>query len=395
MSSQTPTIKKKFLATFGHDAAGIATAPGRVNLIGEHTDYNEGLVLPLAIDRKVQIWLSPRSDSIVNLAAENFGQTDRFDLSQPIVKGAASWSNYIKGIAGVLLDAGYSLKGMDALVYGDIPVASGLSSSAALEVASILALLSVAELPLPTPLEIAKLAQKSEHEFIGVHCGLMDQYISAAAQADCALKIDCRTMEATPVSIPENLAIVVADTGLSRTLAGSAYNQRRQECEEAFALIKANLSPVAVESMRDLSVEVVEQSRTFLPDKLLRRVLHVAHENLRVESAVTALANGTNADLEQLGALLNQSHASLRDNYEVSSPGLDTVTEILRDIPGCPGARLTGAGFGGCAVAVVLAQQLDDFLVNARRAVCELDPCPVIFPVVPQAGGKLLTSASS
>ena len=262
-----------------------------------------------------------------------------------------------------------------------------MSSSAALEVASVFAFSHSKDFSTEDPLKIAKLAQRAERDFVGVNCGLMDQFISAAGTEGAALRIDCRAMEYEPIAIPEKLAVIVGDTKLSRSLAGSAYNQRRSECEEALRGVKANLQiDFQVEEMRDVNAAVVKASQSFLPDSLFRRLRHVASENQRVDAAVDAFRA---QDFDFLGRLLNESHASLRDDYEVSSDGLDRITEAMRSANGCYGARLTGAGFGGCAIAIVDENKADGYIEELDRAFGSTEFSPEFFRVKPVAGGSI------
>ncbi len=377
-----------FTERFGRRPEFIARAPGRVNLIGEHTDYNGGLVLPIAIDRQIRICFAPRDDQTINLLSSNFNQNASFSLELPLSKqNKYFWVNYVKGIADVLQRSRYQTRGFDGLVYGNIPIASGLSSSAALEVATVLAFIRLSGQSPLKPLEVAKLAQQAENEFVGVNCGLMDQFISASAIKGCALKISCDTMVFTPIEIPADLAIVVANTKLNRSLAGSAYNHRRAECEQALASIKSRLSNrFEIETMNDVSIEAVAAAQDFLPPSLFRRIKHVATENQRVAAAVEALADG---DLSSLGQLFNASHNSLRDDYEVSSKGLDQVTSLMRATAGCYGARLTGAGFGGCAIAAVEASKVDRFISQLTQVSTALEPTPEVFLTRPVAGASV------
>lgn len=389
---KTWTLDKEFAKRFERRPEFIARAPGRVNLIGEHTDYNLGLVLPMAIDRRVEIWFACRDDKQVNLFSKNFGQSARFSLGEPITKDPdATWCDYIKGVAKVLFNDGHELVGFDALIFGDIPLGSGLSSSAAIEVAAVLAFSQSSSLELGTALEVAKLAQRAEREFVGVNCGLMDQFISAAGVEGHALKVDCADMSFDSIRIPVDVTVVVGDTKLSRSLAASAYNQRRSECEQALELIKTNLPQAqkfpSIESMRDIDVSVVEASRSFLPDNLLRRCRHVATENERVVLAAKALQQN---DKGRMGQLFNDSHTSLRDDYEVSSDGLNLMVDCMRQLPGCFGARLTGAGFGGCAIALVDSAVAAEFTqglieLNEKRNSTIIE----VYPTIPSHGGKV------
>ncbi len=327
-----------------YDCAAVfaARAPGRVNLIGEHTDYNEGFVLPMAIDRDVKIIGAARQDGIVRLYSADFEQESMFSLDAIRPDPAAPWSNYMRGVAAMLQNDGLALRGFDGVVSGDVPIASGLSSSAATEMATVMAFCAASGQSIDG-VRAARLAQRAENEFVGVKCGIMDQFISSLGKAGHALLIDCRSLEYELASLPAGVTVLVVDTTAPRTLAGSAYNQRRRECEEGARLL-------GVRSLRDVSVQAFERRRDELPVVIARRCAHVIHENQRVLDAVAALRRN---ELSTFGALMNQSHDSLRDLYEVSSAELDAVVDIARDTPGVHGARMTGAGFGGCAIALV------------------------------------------
>lgn len=382
-------LANDFTDRFRRNPAFKVIAPGRVNLIGEHTDYNDGLVLPMAIDRRVEICCAPRDDSTINLYSCNYDQEFQFSLEQPIQKNSdRPWTNYVLGVADTLSRLEHPATGFDGLFVGDIPIASGLSSSAAIEVATVLVFAELSDQRPHAPLAVARLAQRAENDFVGVHCGLMDQFICAAGVEGHALKISCDTMNFDAIRIPESVAVVVADTKISRTLAGSAYNRRCSECRQAFNMIRSRLShDFEINSMRDIGLEVVKASEPFLPDTLAKRVRHVASENERVNLLSQALTDG---DLPLVGELLNASHDSLRRDYEVSSTGLDRITSIMRDAEGCFGARLTGAGFGGCAIALVDSANVERTVADMIRSSSHLQPTPEFFRVIPSAGARVI-----
>ena len=332
---------------FGTPSAFVARAPGRVNLIGEHTDYNNGFVLPIAIDRDVAFVGTPRDNRMVRIYSADFDQRAEFSLDAIEHDQQYEWSNYIRGVADVLQKAGYTLRGFDAVMKGDVPIASGLSSSAATEMATVMAF-TAASHGWQAPLQVngaraAQYAQRAENQFVGVNCGIMDQFISSLGKAQHALMIDCRSLDYQLVPMPRGATVLVVDTTAPRTLAGSAYNQRRAECEEGARLL-------GVDSLRDISVSEFERRVGELPLVIAKRCAHVVHESQRVLDAVSALQRN---DIQCFGDLMVQSHASLRDQYEVSSKELDAVVEIAQGEPGVYGARMTGAGFGGCAIALV------------------------------------------
>jgi len=323
-------------------------APGRVNLIGEHTDYNDGYVLPLAIDREVVIRAELTTDSLVELTLAETGETASFDLLR-IGPRRNHWIDYPAGVASTLGDAHW-LGGLTAEVSSSLPMQAGLASSAAFELASALALLTSGGIALSEirPMQLAQLCQRAENEYVGVACGLMDQFASACGVAGHALFLDCRSLDWRPIPIPSDLALVVVDTGARRRLNASEYNERRASCERGVEILVARGEPVT--SLRDATLEMLDRAYAELGDVIYRRCRHVVEENARVVDAVDALVNG---DHHGLGELFAASHASLRNQFEVSSAELDAAVEIATRTPGVVAARMTGAGFGGCTVNLV------------------------------------------
>jgi galactokinase len=356
---------------FGYTPSFIARAPGRVNLIGEHTDYNDGFVLPMAIDRDVTIVGAPRNARTVRLYSANFDERAQFSLAAIDKLTRNTWSNYARGVADVLQKEGYTLNGFDGVVFGLVPIGSGLSSSAATEMATMMAFKAAGNLTTENTegteiskaasvssvhsvvnldgVTSAKLSQRAENQFVGVNCGIMDQFISSLGQAGHALLIDCRSLDYELLPMPPGVTVLVVDSSAPRSLAASAYNERRAQCEHAATVF-------GVEALRDVSVEEFERRKSELPDDIARRVSHVIYENRRVLDAVAALRAN---DVARFGELMNQSHDSLRDLYEVSSRELDAIVDIARGSSGVYGARMTGAGFGGCAIALVQNDQAD------------------------------------
>jgi galactokinase len=316
-------------------------APGRVNLIGEHVDYSEGFVLPLAIDRATFAAAAPRDGRRVRVRSLDRGETAEFDLDERDPKPAGTWSDYAHGVA-LALARRVPLAGADLVLHTTVPIGAGLSSSAAFEVAVGLALLTVSGAALP-PAELARAAREAENGFVGLRSGIMDQLASTLGVRDHALLIDCRSEEVTPVPLPPGVAVVVADTEVKHALASSAYNQRRAESEEAARRL-------GVRALRDVSVADFARRGATLPEPLRRRARHVVGENARVLATVLALREG---DVRTAGAHMNESHDSLRDDYEVSSPELDLLVDAARGVDGVYGARMTGGGFGGSIVALV------------------------------------------
>jgi galactokinase len=315
-------------------------APGRVNLIGEHTDYNDGFVMPLAIDRATWIALRPRTDGQVVLYSLDHQEELRFAFGD-LHKNPRHWGEYPKGVAWALQQADYSLGGWEGVTICDVPMGGGLSSSASFELATALAFQVVSRFPWEAR-AIAKICQRAENQWVGVNCGIMDQMISASGKAGHALLIDCRSLETTAVPLPAGTVVAVLDTGTRHKLSSSAYNERRSQCEAA-------AKTFGVRALRDVGVAEFERRAGELDEVIRARARHVVTENERTLTA----ARTTNP--VTLGQLMNASHKSLRDDYEVSSKELNVFVECARALPGCYGARMTGAGFGGCAVALVRA----------------------------------------
>jgi galactokinase len=353
-------LSDAFRKRFGRAAEGIAEAPGRVNLIGEHLDYNGGPVLPMAIDRSVLAAYAPRDDAIVRCYSLDYDEESSFALDAPIARDDAHpWSNYVRGVLDVLRGEGFPTAGIDLAIAGNVPIGAGLSSSAALEVATLGALRAAWNLDIDD-LRLALLAQRAENEFVGVQCGVMDQLAATFGVRGHALLIDCRSLAhaTVPLWLEEHgAAIVVVDSGVRRQLEGSAYNARREECEEALAALRAALPGRGITTLCDAAPDDLAA----LSETLLRRARHVVTEQARVVSAVEALRHG---DLESFGALMNASHASLRDDFQVSTPELDCLVALAQATAGVLGARLTGAGFGGCTVNLLRSEALASFRTN-------------------------------
>ena len=372
-------VRDEFSRRYGSGPAFMARAPGRVNLIGDHTDYNDGFVLPMAIDRAVWIALRPRNDRLVVLHSLDFDETARFELGDAQRDGGG-WIEYVRGIAWSLEADGHRHpRGWEGVVGGDVPVGAGLSSSAALELAMARAFAGVSDLPWH-PAAMALVAQRAENSWVGVNCGIMDQLISAAGRAGHALLIDCRSLETHPVPIPDSVAVVILDTATRRGLVDSAYNERRAQCEAAARLF-------GVPALRDVTVQEFDARALELDATMRRRARHVVTENARVLAAAAALAGG---DVRSVGRLMDESHVSLRDDFEVSRPELDTMVELARAHAGCHGARMTGAGFGGCAVALVDAGVAPAFAQEtAHRYAAATGLQPAVYVCVASEGASL------
>ncbi|MBC7223735.1 MAG: galactokinase, partial [Anaerolineae bacterium] len=343
-------------------APGAFRAPGRVNLIGEHTDYNEGFVLPMAVERYVWVVARPGPAGYLRLRSVDFGQEAQFDLGNLRPDPERPWANYVAGVAWAFADEGLPVPSLEMAVAGNVPIGAGLSSSAALETAAAAALEACGGLDL-SPVRRALLCQRAEAQFVGVQCGIMDQFVSGLAREGHALWLDCRSLAHEHVPVPSEAVAVIADTGVRRELTASAYNERRQQCEEGVRRLRRRLP--GIRALRDVPWEALERWREDLPEVVYRRCAHVVRENARVLAAVEALRGG---DLEAMGRLMDASHASLRDLYEVSCPELDLMVELARGLPGCFGARLTGAGFGGCTVSLVAAERAEAFARDLAAA---------------------------
>jgi len=348
---------------FGTLPEFVVRAPGRVNLIGEHTDYNDGYVFPAALDFEMRIAGSARPDRQVRAFALNEGVASpmtTFSLDAVERSAEASWSNYMRSVAAALIREGYALSGVNVVVYGTVPIGSGLSSSAAMEMASSLAFETASGFTLD-PVKRALICQRAEWDpaFVGVKCGIMDQFISSLGRKSHALFIDTRTLEYEAVPLPESgVAILIANTNVKHELAGddSAYNTRRVECELAVERLQSALPGIA--ALRDVTVAQLEAHEEMLPEVVRKRARHVVTENARVLDSVKALKAG---DVSRFGELMNASHDSLRDDYEVSCPELDVLVEAARSVDGVYGSRMTGAGFGGCTVSLVREDAADRF----------------------------------
>ncbi len=344
-------------------APRLFRAPGRVNLIGEHTDYNDGFVLPMAINRETLVAGTARADRRVQVHTLNLKQSAVFDLdAAPVAPEKGKWSNYVEGVARSLEARGVRLTGADLALVSDVPVGAGLSSSAALEISTGFALLSLAGVAVD-PVQLALAGQQAEHVYAGTKSGIMDQFIAARGEAGHALLIDCRTLEATPVPLASGETVIaICDTEVKHSLASSEYNARRAECERGVELLREFLP--GIEALRDVSVEEFERYEERLPEPLRRRCRHVVTENKRTLDMVEALRRD---DLKAAGRLMYVSHRSLRDDYEVSCAELDTLVRIASQIEGVYGARMTGGGFGGCTVNLIKRDQLDAFQETVKR----------------------------
>jgi galactokinase len=345
------SLAARFIRIYQKEAR-IFCAPGRINLIGDHTDYNGGFVMPIAIDRETHVAAAEGMDGWIEVHSETFEEQKIFALddASPVLSG--QWSEYVRGVALMIRKQGYALRGTNLIVHSNIPPGAGLSSSAALEVGCALALLGIAGVH-PDLIEIALLCQRAENEFIGAKTGIMDQFASCHGRAGHAIFLDCRSLSHRYIPIPDRLRLLICDTRVRHELASGEYNVRRQQCEEAVRIL-SHFLPVS--TLRDVKLSDLIQYRGHLGDVLYRRCRHVIQENERTHRAAEALVSG---DLQTVGALVNDSHASLRDLYEVSCPELDLMATLARSCNGVYGSRMTGGGFGGCTVSLVNAADAD------------------------------------
>jgi galactokinase len=333
----------------------VFRAPGRVNLIGEHTDYNDGFVMPAAISFSTWVTITPLDERKLSVFSENFGEQVEFDLNDSNAAPRRHWSDYVIGVAVIFERAGYHLRGARLSIRGEVPIGSGLSSSAAIEVATGYALAANSDLNLDRT-DLAKLCRRAENEFVGARVGIMDQFVSCHGQANKALLLDCRSLEYKLFPIADRAHLVVCNTMVKHELASGAYNERRAQCEAGVKHLAVALPLVA--ALRDVNLEELAQYGRDMPEVIYRRCRHVISENARVLKAGEALRRD---DLHSFGQLMNESHHSLRNDYEVSCPELDLMVDLARKVKGVYGSRMTGGGFGGCTVNLVAAEQVGEF----------------------------------
>ena len=363
----------------------MVRAPGRVNLIGEHTDYNDGFVLPAAIDLEIRIAYLPTDDRRVSLTRLDTGEHDSFELDASRPK-TGNWLDYVAGTAWALASAGKPLTGLRGVIASTLPPNAGLSSSAAIELVSAWAMLDDAAGGMDR-FELARICQVAENQYVGVQSGLMDQFAESCGVEDAALFLDCRSSAWRPIALPPELAIVVCHTGSPRKLERSDYNVRRSQCEAAVAALAA-VDP-DIRSLRDVTAAMLDREAERLDPVAARRARHVVAENERVGQTVTALADG---DLAAVGELFAASHASLRDLFEVSSPELDAMVEIVREVPGVVATRMTGAGFGGCTVTLVEQDAVETLRATVEHEYpARTELTPLVLPVRAVAGAGRLT----
>lgn len=370
----TSQLQEVFQQRFGISPELVVRAPGRVNLIGEHTDYNGGFVLPCAIGLETQIASRRRADGQVRIVALDIGgEMDEFSVldSGPIAHSDKPWANYLRGVFNVLQDSGVKLSGVDLAVNGSIPQGAGLSSSASLAVACALTLRELLGLTDIDTTGIAQIAQRAESDFVGCQCGIMDQLISTRGQADHAVLIDCRDLTSRQIALPDDLAVMIVHSGISRGLVDGQYNERRAQCEQAAV-------ELGVSQLRDADISHLISQKSNMDDVIYRRARHVISENARTLAA-TELLEASN--LEGLGVLMAESHQSMRNDFEISVDGIDRLVEILQNAIGKKGgARMTGGGFGGAVVALMRTEEAEQVarIVDARYQTPAGDP-PVVM----------------
>ena len=382
-------LAEEFRRRFGN-AGRVFSAPGRVNLIGEHTDYNDGFVMPAAIGLFTCVAAGPRNDEQLAVYSLDFDECRQFELAEITSNLTGNWSDYVRGVAGVMRSRGIPVRGANLAVKGDVPIGAGLSSSAALEVATAIALLGVSGLQLDRR-ETAAICQRAEHDYAGTKCGIMDQFISCFGEANHAILLDCRSLDFWPLRIAEGVRIVICNTMVKHELATGAYNRRRTECEAGVEFLRRYLPDIR--ALRDVTQAQFSAYGSDLPDVIRRRCRHVISENARVLEAADALRQ---SDLKRFGEFMAQSHLSLRDDYEVSCAELDLMVELANQCRGVYGARMTGGGFGGCTVNLVETDAVDDFKSTvARRYQEQVGLQPDIYVCTAAEGAREITSQIS
>jgi galactokinase len=348
----------------------VRSAPGRVNLIGEHTDYNDGYVLPIPLRARVYSAGRLNGSETINIYAADYEQKSSFNLREILYDREHPWANYPKGVTKTLIDQGNDISGCDILLKGDVPIGAGLSSSAAVEIATARLLVDLNRFHID-PVDIAYIGKKAENEFVGVQCGVMDQFVASLGREGDALFIDCRTNDHESIPLHPEHTIMIVNTMIKRELATSAYNERRRECEEGVRLLERCIP--GIKALRDVLPAQLDHIEE-LPEPIRSRCRHVVTENARVLDSIIALKQGK---MNNLGELMNASHDSLRDDYQVSCRELDTLVDAARNITGTHGARMTGAGFGGCTVNLVKKEKAQNFretITNLYEAVTGIQP---------------------
>ena len=384
MSVQARDLAVEFAYRFDR-APTVSCAPGRVNLIGEHTDYNDGFVMPAALEFATLTAAARRPDRRLRVYSMMMDEIREFDLQSPPGDPIGGWSDYVVGVALMLEKSGLRLSGADLVVWSDVPIGAGLSSSAALEVSCAHALLTESGLPFD-PIEIAQLCQRAENDFVGMRCGVMDQYISCCGVAGHALLIDCRSLESRNVAIAPSLRLLIANSRVRHQHAGGKYNLRREACEEGVRLLSRYLGPI--HALRDVKPQQLESKRRKLPELIYRRCRHIVTENARVLEAERALEAG---DFVACGRAMNASHISMRDDFEITCPEVDMLAGLAQTVKGVYGSRMTGGGFGGCTISLIEASAVDkasQILTDCYRIGMGRDVA--IYVSAPSDGARLI-----
>ena len=380
-------VTNAFRTRFGAEPSSWCRAPGRVDLMGSHTDYNLGYVMTMTVDRDTWLAARPRGDREVHVASLNLPGSAQFSLDdiQPAGDSELRWTDYIRGVAKVLQEAGHRLAGFDGLIHSTIPLGSGLSSSAALEMATAIAFQELSGFHLDT-VEMARLGQRAENQFVGVNCGILDQYSSALGRAGAALLLDCRDLTSVDVPIHPDIGVVICDTKAPRQLIGTEYTDRRRQCEAGVRVLQQRQPEIS--SLRDVSIDVFERYQQDLPPAVAQRCRFIIEENSRVLELKDALPHG---DRQKLHHLLHASYVGARDLYEIAVPPMEAMLNAMLQGPGVIGARQAGAGFGGCMVALVETDHVEHFASGVAEAYARATGLqPSIYPVVAAPGAGLL-----
>ncbi len=377
-------IERDLIAAFRQSFAReprLFRAPGRINLIGEHVDYNDGFVMPAALDLSIWAAIAPRADRRLRIRSLIMDEIVEFDLDEADARPRGDWTDYVRGVAIFLQRAGYRLSGADLVFNGDLPIGAGLSASAAFEVSAGFALLTISGAKVDR-VELARICQRAENQFVGVRCGIMDQYISCCAVAGSALLLDCRSLTARKVAINPQARLVLCDTMVRHRLASDEYNSRREDCEHAVAALSTRIAGIS--ALRDVTFAQLMRYADSMPERVFRRARHVVGEIDRTLRAAAALDAG---DLNECGRFMNLSHESLRDDYQVSCAELDLMVDLARSIPGVYGARIMGGGFGGCAINLVDGKRAEAFAqAMTERYRAATGVTPPILTCVPGPG---------
>jgi galactokinase len=384
-----PALQKRFRTEFGHES-GLYRPPGGANLIGEHTDYNDGFVLPAALELSTWVAAAPRKDRILRFKSLLGGDALEFNLDDPAPSPRHDWSDYVRGVAVKLQVAGFPLEGADMLIDSDVPIGSGLSSSAALEVSVGFALLDILGVAVDR-VTLAQACQRAENEFVGMHCGIMDQFISCLGAAGHALLLDCRSLAYRQVAIAPSVRLVVCNSMVHHKLASGEYNKRRADCEHGVALLTPLLP--GIRALRDVTLAQLVAHQAALPEVTFRRCRHVVTEDERVLKGVAALEAG---DVAEFGRLVNASHRSLRDDYQVSCRELDILAELAWGMEGVLGSRMMGGGFGGCTLSIVRTEAVKRFTSDmAKGYTAATNLTPEIFVCSPGDGVSVVAPSES